>query len=196
MKPAGVRALSVPSSFILSRHLVGESVYVSRIISSPDLAVDARYSYTNNKVTALACTAAQRHQFLEDMQGLGLKGFSEMPASRPIQKEPVRVKRSRKEQVPTHTSKVSQALAECEEDFLSIRMLVERTGSTYNQVNAALFSMRKMGAVDVVVEDDGEGWWFITPADDTRTKTVDLRTPEEQPRSKRKGRIVKVKKPD
>lgn len=93
---------------------------------------------------------------------------------------------------PTHTHLVLEALVHWPKDFASIRDLMEATGSAYNQVNAALFHLRNRHAVDVVIENDGKAWWFATPGSDERTHTVDERTPEERPRSRRVSRVRKV----
>lgn len=87
--------------------------------------------------------------------------------------------------VPTHTSKVMDALTHCAEDFMTTQQLMEATGSAYNQCTAALFHLRRRGAVDVVVEADGRGWWFATPGDDDRTRIIEERTPEDKPRRRR-----------
>lgn len=85
---------------------------------------------------------------------------------------------NRADRRPTHTRLVLQALADWQQDFASIRDLMAATGSSYNQVSAALFHLRARHAVDVVVERDGQAWWFATPGDDDRTKVVDERVPE------------------
>ena len=86
---------------------------------------------------------------------------------------------------PTHTSKVVDALAHAENDFMSLHQLMAATGSTNTQVSAALYHMRKFQVVDVVIEPDGTGWWFLT-GDDQRTKIIDDRTPEVRSRRPRR----------
>lgn len=93
---------------------------------------------------------------------------------------------------PTHTSKVMDALAHAPEDFMTAHQLVLATGSNHNQVSAALHSLRRHGAVDVVVEADGRGWWFATPGTDSRTRILELRAPEDKPRRRRKSRVRKA----
>lgn len=41
-----------------------------------------------------------------------------------------------------------------------------------DQVAVALNHLRNHGAVDVVVEHNGVGWWFVTPEHDQRTRRV------------------------
>jgi hypothetical protein len=72
---------------------------------------------------------------------------------------------------------------------MTTRDLMEATGSNVNQVTAALFHLRKQRVVDVVVETDGTGWWFLT-GEDRRTYTVEERTPEGKPRRARRARKV------
>lgn len=92
---------------------------------------------------------------------------------------------------PTHTRLVLEALVCWPQDFASAHQLMEATGSSYNQISAALFHLRKRHAVDVVIEADGTAWWFATPGDDERTRVLDERTPEARPRRPRRGRIQK-----
>lgn len=99
--------------------------------------------------------------------------------------------RNKADKRPTHTHLVLEALVHWPQDFASVADLMAATGSQYNQVTAALFHLHKRHAVDVVIERDGKSWWFATPGDDNRTHTVDARTPEDRPRSRRKGRIQK-----
>lgn len=102
--------------------------------------------------------------------------------------------RRAREKRPTHTHLVMEALTHWQNDFASIRELMEATGSKYNQVNAALFHLRKRRAVDVVIESDGTGWWFATPDDDNRIRPIDERRPEDKPRRTRRDRITKDSK--
>ena len=56
-----------------------------------------------------------------------------------------------------------------------------------NQISAALHDLRKYEAVDVVIEPDGTGWWFTNPSHmDRRSRVVLERTPESQPRRRRR----------
>jgi hypothetical protein len=97
-----------------------------------------------------------------------------------------------------HTKRVVDALS-ANRDFMTLEQLMEVTGSTYNQVNASLFYLRKRGAVDVVVQWESSlcrhvGYWFGTPATDDRTRVVEEREPEAPgSRKPRKARIARVK---
>lgn len=74
---------------------------------------------------------------------------------------------------PTATTLVLAALR-ARDDFMSQRQLREALpGVTANQISAALYSLRKYRAIDVVVEPDGEGWWYALPeVDDKRVRVV------------------------
>lgn len=89
---------------------------------------------------------------------------------------------------PTCVSRVERAMEAHPDDFATVRDLMTATGLVYNQVHASLFSLRKYGRVDVVVQA-GRGHWFLTGAD-TRVRTVPERVPEHMPR---KPRSVKVR---
>ena len=73
---------------------------------------------------------------------------------------------------PTTTRLVMEVLRGCG-DFRTQRMLVEETGRSVNQVSAALYHLRQVRAVDVVVQPDGGGWWYALPPEgDARTRTL------------------------
>jgi len=91
----------------------------------------------------------------------------------------------RRNKQPTHTSKVMQYLTRPEVEFATVNEISAAVGSTTAQVNSALHALRHYLAVDVVVQQ-GVGWWFACPGDDTRTKIVEERTPEDGPRRRRK----------
>lgn len=76
-------------------------------------------------------------------------------------------------------------------DFLTVPQLRERTGQSVNRVSAALHMLRTYKAVECL-HSDGYLWWYATPENDTRTKTVDERAPELKPRKARKPRVKKV----
>lgn len=97
------------------------------------------------------------------------------------------IRRNPVDKRPTHTRLVFEALVRWPQDFASVSDLVLHTGSTFNQVSAALHHLRKRHAVDVVVERDGTGWWFATPGDDDRTRVLNERVPEDRPRRPRRG---------
>ena len=71
-------------------------------------------------------------------------------------------------------------------DFMSVQMLISRTGAHSNQVTAALFSLRGFRVADVVIEKDGTGWWFaLPPEQDTRCHKQSGRAPEVRPRKRK-----------
>lgn len=76
------------------------------------------------------------------------------------------------------------------DDFLTLRMLVAKTGMTTNQVSASLSHLRSYHVVDVI-ETEGGLWWFLTPDTDTRSRVVEERTPEDSPRRPRRRKVTK-----
>jgi hypothetical protein len=71
-------------------------------------------------------------------------------------------------------------------------MLRAATGGSIGQVHAALHHLRKFRAVDVVVENDGRGWWYALPKEnDLRERIYEERIPEDKPRKQRKTKRVK-----
>lgn len=99
---------------------------------------------------------------------------------------------ARRDKEPTATTLVLTALR-ATDDFMSRRMLCAAIpGVTMGQVSAALCHLRKHHAVGVVIEPDGVGWWFaLPPAEDDRSRTVDLRAPELRPRRPRRPKVSK-----
>jgi hypothetical protein len=87
---------------------------------------------------------------------------------------------------PTWTSLVLDQLERytMQGEFRTMPQIAEELRAERNQISAALSLMRKYSAVDVVIQD-GEGWWFATSKDDTRTKHISVRTPESKPRKRR-----------
>lgn len=63
--------------------------------------------------------------------------------------------------------------------------LAAAIGSNTGQTTAAIFHLHKRHAIDCV-ESDVRLYWFATPGDDDRLKTIDERTPEE-PGTRRRG---------
>jgi len=107
------------------------------------------------------------------------------------------VSRGRRPKVPTWVSLVHAEMRRVE-DFASVRQLQARLKAPNEQLNcihAALSHLRKHQVVDVVVEVDGRGWWFLLPSgSDTRSRSVEERAPEEKPRKQRKVTVKKVQK--
>lgn len=95
---------------------------------------------------------------------------------------------SRRDKRPTYTHLVLEALVHWPSDFAALRQLVQATGANVHQVSAALHHLRKRRAVDVVIESNGDGFWYATPEEDDRLRTLEERTPEERPRKPRKPR--------
>lgn len=89
--------------------------------------------------------------------------------------------------VPTYTTLVLEMLRE-RDDFMNRKMLIASIKDmNRDQLSAALISLRNYRAIDVIVEPDGEGWWYaLPPEDDTRLRHFDERTPETQPRRPRR----------
>lgn len=85
---------------------------------------------------------------------------------------------------PTYVSQVLELLPE--NDFIDVLTLMKLTGCNANQVSAALHSLRKYHRADVVVNEDGTGWWFALPeSSDTRSRVLRDRAYEAEPRKRR-----------
>ncbi len=69
----------------------------------------------------------------------------------------------------TATTLIAEVLR-IRDDFMTRRMIcMALTGrASPNQVNAALFWLRKAGVVDVIIEADGTGWWYARPQEEDR----------------------------
>lgn len=93
---------------------------------------------------------------------------------------------------PTWTTLVLDALRGCD-DFLSYAMLRKITGASSTQVSAACHHLRKRHAVDCVIEVDGVAWWYALPSEqDDRSRTVDARAPEVNPRKRRTRKQIEA----
>lgn len=92
----------------------------------------------------------------------------------------------KKSKQQTWTSRVEEVLR-ATDDFMSRKMLKHRIPDINdNQLSAALLSLRGYRVVDVIVNPDGEGWWFALPTEgDARSHHIDERTPETKPRKTR-----------
>jgi hypothetical protein len=91
----------------------------------------------------------------------------------------------RKRKEPTSTSIVEATLKGLD-DFATGRQLQELTRLDTCHVSASLYHLKKYRAAECM-EAGGTLWWFSTPDTDTRTKTVDERTPESKPRKARRA---------
>lgn len=70
--------------------------------------------------------------------------------------------------------------------FLTTKAIAKRLPQlTTHQISAALHSMRKRKAV-AAETDAGEMYWFATPEEDNRSKTLEERTPEIKKRKPRR----------
>lgn len=79
------------------------------------------------------------------------------------------------------------------DDFASVPMLAAATHLSRNQVSAALHNLRKVRAVDVVVDPDGVGWWYARPKEeDARVRhLVEIKQGIKRPRRNwRRGKVV------
>ena len=100
-------------------------------------------------------------------------------------------KRGRAE--PTWTSLVLAALVRAD-DFMSMKQIAAAVSTAdLRLVRITLLWLRGFHAVDSVVSE-GRPWWFATPENDTRTKHLDLRVPEERKRAPRRARGTIIKK--
>lgn len=92
---------------------------------------------------------------------------------------------------PTWTHLVAEALHGCD-DFLDYRMLRQITGASSTQVSAACFHLRKRHAIDCIIEPNGVAWWYaLPPESDDRSIIRTERTPEVNPRKRRKSRKLR-----
>lgn len=85
----------------------------------------------------------------------------------------------------TCTSKIERVLREAD-DFLTVAMIMERSGCSMNQASATLhhFFLKRVAAF---VADANGTWWFaMPPEDDRRLRHVDERTPEKKPRKRKR----------
>jgi len=83
---------------------------------------------------------------------------------------------------PTWTHLVEEHLRTAD-DFVSMKALCEATGGSPNQVSAALYSLQSYRVVDCVASPDGLHWFYR--GEDQRCRSLEERTPEEQPRKVR-----------
>ena len=97
----------------------------------------------------------------------------------------------RHNQRPTCVSLVNNFL-KARSDFTNTAMLVRATGCQRSTIMVALWHLRKHHAADVVIEMDGTGWWFATPATDTRLFQRPLRAEETKGRRPAKHRRRKT----
>jgi hypothetical protein len=85
---------------------------------------------------------------------------------------------------------VTEALRTAD-DFMSRRMIEFGTGRASNAISGALHHLHKTHVVDVVVDENGTGWWFALPAYmDQRKHRQDEHAPN--PTGIKRRRIKKV----
>lgn len=97
-----------------------------------------------------------------------------MPASRSAKTE------------PSYTSLAEQALIKAD-DFLSVEQIIEVTGLTWAAVRSSLGWLRKCKAIDSV-ESGGQLYWFSTLENDQRSKKIEERKREDEPRKPKTGK--------
>ena len=94
----------------------------------------------------------------------------------------------RKLKVPTCTFTVENMLRELD-DFATREDIIALTGESPNRVSAALHHLRKYKVIDVIIQPDGRGWWFVLPEiSDQRSVVKEEITPETRPRKPRRAR--------
>lgn len=72
---------------------------------------------------------------------------------------------------------VLQALRD-RDDFMTRQMLEAATGRKSSPIAGALHHLRKMNAVDVVINPDGQAWWYALPPEgDKRSRSHDEHVP-------------------
>lgn len=99
----------------------------------------------------------------------------------------------RKQTEVTATTVVLAALRRAD-DFRTVAQLALEVGQSRNRVSAALHHLRNHHVVDCM-ESDGQLWWYALPPEgDTRSTTVEERTPELKPRKPRKSRAPSAPK--
>lgn len=84
----------------------------------------------------------------------------------------------------TATSKILRILTEAD-DFMTARQVQEATGMSMNLVQTTLEYLFKRHAVGLL-EAGTALWWYPTPKDDNRVRTVKERAPECHPRARKK----------
>lgn len=106
-----------------------------------------------------------------------------------------RIRSTPADRKPTWTSLTVDALR-IADDFMNVAQLVAATGGSANQIAAALHSLKGYRVVGAM-ESDGVLWFYLT-GEDTRTTTVEARTPEPKGnRTREAGRYKrKPKAPD
>lgn len=94
---------------------------------------------------------------------------------------------------PTITKTVLDALI-AHDDFMRLDTIVEATKLSRHAVQGTLLYLRKHKAIDSV-ESGGHLYWFPTPEYDQRSKQVQARTPEVNPRVfKGRAKLPRAKK--
>ncbi len=102
-------------------------------------------------------------------------------------------KRNQADAKPTWTALVLDALIKAD-DFMSLEQIMDAVKAPDRRlIRVTILWLRRFNAVDSVVVED-KPWWFATPENDTRTKHLDLRIPEENKRAPRKPRNTITRK--
>lgn len=90
----------------------------------------------------------------------------------------------------TVTSQVLRLLTEAD-DFMTASQIQSLTGRSLHTVQVTLIYLRVRHAV-ALVEAGKTLWWYATPSNDDRTRTVKERTPEGRPRARKSGKKIPV----
>jgi len=89
-----------------------------------------------------------------------------------------------KDRKPTWTSKVEEALR-LADDFMGSAELQAKLGANANQINAALWWLRRCGVVESVESMGRLHWFYKGHETDPRIRIVEERRPEDKPRKAR-----------
>jgi len=94
---------------------------------------------------------------------------------------------------PSCTSKVMSVLKQYD-DFLDVSSITVLTGLKKQNVLSSLWWLQKIKAVESV-NSGGVPFWFATPDTDMRSRTIDERKKEDEPRKAKRSRPAIVTPP-
>lgn len=88
--------------------------------------------------------------------------------------------------VTSTTTLVLEALR-AQDDFMNYTMLREKTREPFNRVSAACHHLRRVRAIDCIIDPEGVAWWYVLPPEeDQRTCVRSEHAPYSKHRWKRK----------